>query len=70
MLNNILNLEGAQVLNNNEQKEVNGGNAARLTTCKAIKKRYDQLFFGGASFQVIYNFRAKYARELVQCGIA
>jgi hypothetical protein len=40
MLNNILKLEGAQALNSNEQKEVNGG-ANNLSTCRGLKAEYN-----------------------------
>jgi hypothetical protein len=74
MLNNILKLEGAQVLSNNEQKEVNGGDCANqaLTTCKSLKAEYNRLRRLGTTEALAIPFRnfiGKYFLKLAQCGI-
>jgi hypothetical protein len=71
MLENILNLEGAQVLSSNEQKEINGG-AKNFTTCKCLKAEYDRLFLLGTTPEKalpLKNFIGRYFFELAKCGI-
>jgi hypothetical protein len=68
MLNNILKLEGAELLSNNEQKKVSGGAVRNTPLCRCLKADYYRLL-STASNSVFDRFMQNNFFNLVRCGI-
>jgi hypothetical protein len=64
MLNNILKLEGAQALGNDEQKEVKGGASATAAQMRALWARFISLSRLFATAQADFQRRLQIAREI------